>query len=135
VKRLVIPALAAVVLCAAAAPAHAATPTDRKIAALQKQVATLQLQVKRLQVALVANFAGDACLATQAGDVFQNTWTTTDNLAHDATQQYYFNQRTTLTEYHPLDDKSACKDVEVARTTAVPPVANVFQQLVNFFYG
>jgi len=129
-------ALAAAALCVvAAAPANAATPTDKKIAALQKQVQTLQKQVKVLQLAIAVNFAGDACFAANTGDIFQSTWSTVDDLAKDSGQRPYFNPGTTTSGYQALDDKSACKDIEVARAIGKPPVATVYQQLVNFFYG
>lgn len=71
--------LAAVVALAAIAAlavpaAGAATPTARKIAALQKQVATLTKQVKFLTAELNANYSGDACLAASTADTFQQTW-------------------------------------------------------------
>jgi hypothetical protein len=54
--------------------AGAATPTDKKIAALQKQVTVLTKQVKFLTSELDANYSGDACLAASTADTFQQTW-------------------------------------------------------------
>ena len=86
-KRLI--ALGAVALVAAA-PASAATPTQR-IAKLEAQVATLTKQVKTLQTRerfdrseIGANYTGDACLAATMADLFQSTWATIDQGAAGA---------------------------------------------------
>jgi hypothetical protein len=71
--------LAAIVPLAAVAAlavpvAGAATPTDKKLAALQRQVLALQKQVKFLRSELDANYSGDACIAASTADAFQQTW-------------------------------------------------------------
>src|SRR5439155_26381539 len=82
-------ALSAVV---ASAPALAAPPTNKRVAALEQQVKTLQAQMKALktQVAVIRktvdsnsdglrneiarNKVSDACIALGVADVFQSTW-------------------------------------------------------------
>jgi len=54
--------------------AGAATPTEKKLAALQKQVTALTKQVKFLTAELDANYSGDACLAASTADTFQQAW-------------------------------------------------------------
>ena len=62
-------------LAAIAVPvAGAATPTEKKLAAVQKQVTALTKQVKFLRAELDANYNGDACLAASTADAFQQTW-------------------------------------------------------------
>jgi hypothetical protein len=74
-RRFLAAVAALVALAAVAAPvAGAATPTEKKLATLQKQVTALTKQVKFLRAELDANYNGDACLAASTADAFQQTW-------------------------------------------------------------
>jgi hypothetical protein len=84
-RPLAVLALVAAFALAVPAQGAAATPTDRKVAQLQKQVKTLQKQVKTLQTQMrlalglaVINFAADTCHAAIVADTFQGTWTAID---------------------------------------------------------
>jgi hypothetical protein len=80
---------AALMLPLLAAPsASAATPTDRKVAALARQVAALQKQVKTLnkrvrtlEVYSISPFLGSTCQAALTADLFQSTWAVIDQVA------------------------------------------------------
>lgn len=65
------------------AMSSAASPTDRKVAALQRQVRSLQKQVTALKKQtrfntseIGANYTGDACLTALTADLFLGTWAT-----------------------------------------------------------
>jgi hypothetical protein len=74
-RRFLAAVTALAALAALAAPvAGAATPTAKKLAALQKQVTALTKEVKFLRAELDANYSGDACLAASTADAFQQTW-------------------------------------------------------------
>jgi hypothetical protein len=74
-RRFLAAVAALAALAAIAVPvAGAATPTEKKLAALQKQVTALTKQVKFLRAELDANYSGDACLAASTADAFQQTW-------------------------------------------------------------
>ena len=130
-------ATAAALALVVAAPATAATPAEKRIAkleaqtkALTKQVTALQKQVKQLTGFIVVNFAADACEATVAADAFTATWSAIDRIgATQATPTTYFGPQPAI------DDKESCKDLELARQTAVPPTLSSFVTLINFLYG
>ena len=74
-RRFLAAVAALAALAAIAVPvAGAATPTEKKLAVLQKQVTALTKQVKFLRAELDANYNGDACLAASTADAFQQTW-------------------------------------------------------------
>ncbi|HEX2293617.1 MAG TPA: hypothetical protein VHH55_09895 [Gaiellaceae bacterium] len=134
-----------VVLVAAgvlAAPASAATPTERKLArqigAVQKQVKVLQGQVRTLrrqvrdaQNIAVGALAFSACSTAATADAFQGTWETIDrNAAADSPP--------TPDQYPPqtaiADPLNSCSLLEVQRQpNVVPPTTNVFAALLNIF--
>ena len=128
--------------CLLAAPAAAATPTERKLArqikVMQRQVKVLQGQVRTLQrrVRTVEGVASGAlifgaCTATATADAFQGTWETIDrNAAADAPP--------TPDQYPPqtpvVDPVNSCQLLEIQRQPgAVPPTTNVFAALLNVF--
>ena len=116
-----------------AAPAPAATPTDRKIAALQRQVKALQKEVKTLRTAVVANYAADACLAASVADVFQATWLTVDAFAFAQTKERIF-QRIEPLGYARVNDRGACNAVRVPRASnETVSTATVFEAIARFF--
>jgi Tfp pilus assembly protein FimV len=133
-RTLLVLGLVAGLLSVFAAPAPAANPTDRKVAALAKQVIALQKQVKTLQKQVVvlrnetsANYAGDACTLALVADTFQVTWAQVD--AHSASP--YFGAQT------QVSDHGACTDIEpsVPRSLTAPPKTTIFQPLINWVYG
>ena len=127
----------AVLALAAAVPATAATPADKRIAKLEqqtktltKQVTALQKQVKELTSFIVVNFAADACEATATADAIGATWSAVDRIgATQATPTTYFGPQPAI------DDKASCKDISIARQTAVPPTLSSFVSLITFLYG
>jgi hypothetical protein len=97
---------AALALAAGAGSAHAASPTDKKIAALTRQVNALRKQVKTLstQVAaarreLVINYAGDTCSAALLSDLQLGTWAVIDQIAQATQGKTYFGQQTPVNDY------------------------------------
>jgi len=101
---LVVPAAA--LLAILAAPATAATPTDKKIAALTKQVNALQKQVKTLSTQLAAtrreltiNFGGDTCAVALLADIQLGTWSVIDQIAQATQGKTYFGQQTAVDDY------------------------------------
>ena len=138
-KRSIVAALAVLALVVAA-PATAATPSEKRIAKLEQQVKamkkleaqvkTLQKQVGQLASALVANFAADACTAAATADGFTSTWAAVDELgAGQVTPKTYFGPQPAI------DDRKACSDVKVARQSAQPPTLSTFVGLIRFIYG
>ena len=105
--RITLAALASAALVAAlAAPAGAATPTDRKIAALTKQVNALQKQVKSLSTQLTAtrreltiNFGGDTCAVALLADIQMGTWSVIDQIAQATQGKTYFGQQPAVDDY------------------------------------
>jgi Tfp pilus assembly protein FimV len=133
-RTLLVLGLVAGLLGVIAAPASAATPTDRKVAALARQLAALQKQVKTLQKQVVflrnevsANYAGDACGLALTSDMFQVSWAQVD--AHSSAP--FFGAQTQVT------DHGACNDIEpaVPRSLTAPPKTTIFQPLINWVYG
>ena len=101
--------VAALVLAGFAArteSARAASPTDKKIAALTKQVNALSKQAKTLTTQLTEtrreltiNFAGDTCAAALLADVQIGTWAVIDQIAQAAQGKTYFGQQTAVDDY------------------------------------
>jgi hypothetical protein len=106
IKLAALVVVAAAVLATLAAPATAATPTDRKIAALTKQVNALQKQVKTLSTQLAAtrreltiNFGGDTCAVALLADIQVGTWGVIDQIAQATQGKTYFGQQTAVDDY------------------------------------
>ena len=109
--RIRVAALAAVALVLAlagarAGSAQAASPADKKIAALAKQVNTLQKQVKSLSTRLAAtrrelviNYAGDTCSAAMLADIQIGTWGVIDQIAQATQGKTYFGQQAAVNDY------------------------------------
>ena len=147
-KRMFALVFAAVALAIPAAQAHAAgqaAPTAAQFKALQKQVKTLQAQVKTLQkyvpknctartcftlpqVSAISAFGYEAQICQQAviADAFQGTWNVIDQIS-TATQagKIYFGAQT------PISDSQSCSNVELTRSSGVPPTVGVFSSLVS----
>jgi hypothetical protein len=133
-RTLLVLGLVAGLLSVFAAPASAATPTDRKVAALAKQMTVLQKQVKTLQKQvtflrneLSANYAGDACGLALTSDMFQVSWGQIDT--HSSSP--FFGPQT------QVSDHGACSDIQpsVTRSLTAPPKTTIFQPLINWVYG
>ena len=126
-----------------AAPASAATPTQRQFRALQKQVTALQRQVKILQQQLtlrrrsnLSTFAGGAyvygaCLTATTADAFQSTWEAIDrHAAHNA------HGPDTWPPQAPIADPlNSCQQFQIQRVAnpAATPSTDVFAGLLNWF--
>jgi hypothetical protein len=123
-----------------AAPAAAATPTERKLASqikvMQRQVKVLQGQVKKLRADMrnvqgvaIGGVAFTACSIAATADAFQGTWETIDGL----------NAHTGRPDQYPApapiaDPLNSCQGFEIQRQPgAVPPTTNVFAALLNIF--
>ena len=133
--------LAVVVVAGAlAAPAAAATPTERKLAkqikTMQRQIKVLQGQVKKLRTDMrevqgisASALVFTACSTAATADAFQGTWETIDGL----------NAATGRPDQYPAptpaaDPLNSCQLLEVQRQpSAVPPTTNVFAALLNIF--
>ncbi|HVD26359.1 MAG TPA: hypothetical protein VNB86_10230 [Gaiellaceae bacterium] len=124
-----------------AAPASAATPTQRKLNAqvktlqrqvktMQKQVKTLQRQMKDVQGVATAGLVYSACLTSATADAFQGTWETIDRAGAKLTTP--FDQYAVQTPV--ADPLNSCQRLEIQRQpNAVPPTTDVFAGLLNLF--
>ena len=135
--------LAAIVAATAlAAPASAATPTERKlnkqvktlqaqVKKMQKQVKTLQTQMKEVQSVAAGALIYSACLTASTADAFQGTWETIDRVGAKvpppALDQYG-------TQTAIADPLNSCQRLEIQRQpNIVPPTTDVFAALLNVF--
>ena len=89
-----------------AQPARAASPTDKKIAALTKQVNALSKQVKTLTTQLTAtrrelviNFAGDTCAVALLADIQIGTWGVIDEIAQATQGKTYFGPQIAVSDF------------------------------------
>jgi outer membrane murein-binding lipoprotein Lpp len=142
VKTVVLTTVAALVaVTALAAPASAATPSERRLArqvkTLQRQVTTLNRQVRTLQRQMRevgsiarAGLVYSACFTAATSDAFQGTWETIDQLATGVPGQ---------PDRYPApaavtDPLNSCQDLELQRqASVVPPNTNLFAGLLNLF--
>jgi hypothetical protein len=134
--------LAAIVAATAlAAPASAATPTERKlnkqvktlqaqVKKMQKQVKTLQTQMKEVQSIAAGALIYSACLTASTADAFQGTWESIDKVGAGLSvpQDQYPAQAAIA------DPLNSCQRLEIQRApNIVPPTTNVFAALLNVF--
>jgi hypothetical protein len=144
-KRVLTVIVASVALAGVVATttASAATPVDKRVAALERQVKALQAQVKILKRdgavirktvdanqtearnEAARNRVGDACMALAVADVFQATWTIVDQRV--ATAPAFGPQQ-------PLDDVS-CKAIGVTRPGIDSPTVAPFWALTGWLIG
>lgn len=132
-----------VAVAVAVASAGAATSPAKQIKALRKQSKTLQAQVKTLQkqvktlqsqmkivgIDISYSFAATTCAVAMTADMFQSTWLTLDNVPITGTP---FSALTTP----PVDDFSACSDLQVARVTGQSlPSLTAFNSLLASLYA
>lgn len=140
-KTVLLTTIAALVAATAlAAPASAATPSERRLArqvkTLQRQVTTLNRQVRTLQRQMrevnsvaAGGIIFGACMAAATADAFQGTWETIDQVAVTAGQAEKYPPQTAVTD--PLN---SCQTLEIQRqANTVPPTTNVFAALLNIF--
>jgi endonuclease/exonuclease/phosphatase (EEP) superfamily protein YafD len=135
VKTAVLIALAALVAATTlAAPASAATPTERRLArqvkTLQKQVKALQRQVRSVQSIAAGAIVYGACVTAATADAFQATWETIDKDAVRDVQPEFFGPQTPI-----ADPLNSCQRLEVQRQAnpAATPTTDVFAALLNIF--
>ncbi len=133
---------AAVAATALAAPASAATPTERKlnkqvktlqsqVKKMQKQVKTLQTQMREVQSVAAGALIYSACLTASTADAFQGTWETIDRVGAKVPPTP-FDQYGTLTAI--ADPLNSCQRLEIQRQpNIVPPTTDVFAALLNVF--
>ena len=127
-KRPIAAAVAAAVLVGvAAAPAAAATPTQR-IAKLERQVKTLQRQnrtltnqVRTAREGVSAAIIFAVCSTAITADAFQATWNVMDQVA----------QRTIFGAQQPVSDRAVCSQLQVPRPASVPPTSSPFASLLR----
>jgi endonuclease/exonuclease/phosphatase (EEP) superfamily protein YafD len=134
-KTAVLIALAAVLAATTlAAPASAATPTERRLArqvkTLQKQVKALQRQVRNVQSIAAGAIVYGACVTAATADAFQATWETIDKDAVRDAQPEFFAPQTPI-----ADPLNSCQRLEVQRQAnpAATPTTDVFAALLNIF--
>jgi endonuclease/exonuclease/phosphatase (EEP) superfamily protein YafD len=134
-KTAVLIALAALVAATTlAAPASAATPTERRLArqvkTLQKQVKALQRQVRNVQSIAAGAIVYGACVTAATADAFQATWETIDKDAVRDAQPEFFAPQTPI-----ADPLNSCQRLEVQRQAnpAATPTTDVFAALLNIF--
>jgi hypothetical protein len=129
--------LAVVAALALAVPAQgaAATPLERRVAAMAKQIKTLQTQVRTLQRqvrtlsgGIGAAFAGATCSAAITADTLQGTWVAIDARMQAMGQQPIFGAQ------QPVNDFGNCGLLEqpaVPRPGIVnPPTIAAFNPLL-----
>jgi hypothetical protein len=142
VKAVLWTSLAAIVVATAlAAPASAATPTERKlnkqvktlqtqVKKMQKQIKTLQTQMRDVQSVAAGALIYSACLTASTADAFQGTWETIDRAG--ARLSVPFDQYGPQTAI--ADPLNSCQRLEVQRQpNIVPPTTDVFSALLNVF--
>jgi len=117
-----------------AAPASAATPTERRLArqvkTLQKQVRTLQRQMRNTQSIAAGAIVYSACLTAATADAFQGTWETIDKDSVRDAQPEFFQPQTPI-----ADPLNSCQRLEVQRQAnpQAEPTTSVFAGLLNIF--
>jgi type II secretory pathway pseudopilin PulG len=132
-KRLALIAVVVTGLLASAAPAPAATPTNKQLArqikTLQKQVKALQAQVRSAQSIAAGAAVYSACGLAVTADAFQGTWATIDDVSNRASAP-----RTIYGPQQPVNDFTTCSTFRVTRAPAqVPPNVSVFSTLLAIF--
>jgi hypothetical protein len=132
-KRLALIVLVVTGLLVSAAPAPAATPTNKQLArqikTLQKQVKALQAQVRTSQSLAAAAVVYSVCGLAVTADAFQGTWATIDDVSNRASAP-----RTIYGAQQPVNDFTACSSFRVTRAPAqVPPNVSVFSALLAIF--
>ena len=134
-KTAVLIALAALLAATTlAAPASAATPSERRLArqvkTLQKQVKALQRSVRNVNSIAAGAIVYAACLTAATADAFQGTWETIDKDAARDVQPEFFGPLSPI-----ADPLNSCQRLEVQRQAnpAATPTTDVFAGLLNIF--
>jgi hypothetical protein len=118
----------------------AASPTDRKIAALQRQVKTLQKQVKTMQTRLNIvrfeqnlAFAAATCDTAMTADLLQGTWGVIDQIAQAAQGRTYFGPQQQLNDYRNCSFLGNPPSVP-RPPLASPPSISIFNPLLTWLH-
>ena len=138
-KRLcAVGAVLATLLLAGPAASASPSPSDKKVAALQKQVTLLTKQVTQLKADVKflknesnANYEGDACLAGLTASTFQGTWQTIDTKQTSGSPWFDATQAST-----PISDHNSCKSLIGAKPSIdKPPALNIFDDMIRWILG
>jgi hypothetical protein len=132
-RRLVLLLLVFAAVFALAAPAPAATPTERKllrdVKVLKAQVKTLQKQVRDARNLALGSIVLTGCVTAVTLDTFQGTWAVIDDVSNKTTQP-----KTWFGPQQAGNDFQTCESFRITRApTAVPPNATVFNSLLALF--
>lgn len=139
-KKAIAALVAVGLLLVGAGSASAASPVEKKIAALQRQMNTLEKQNASLQKQVtklkkdvttaqdvgIASLQFGICLAAITGDALQNTWTVINQVAG----------RTIFAAPATLSDQGVCLSNRIQRQpTQVPPTIAPLNSLLNLLNG
>jgi hypothetical protein len=132
-RRLVLLPLTIAAVFALAAPAPAATPTERKllrdVKVLKAQVKALQTQVRQARNLALGSIVFTGCVTAVTADAFQGTWAVIDDVSNKTTQP-----RTWFGPQQAVNDFQTCQEFNITRAPAqVPPNVNVFNSLLVLF--
>ena len=138
-RPLVVLAFLAAIVLAIPAQGVAATPLERKVAAMAKQIKTLQTQVKTLQTqvrglngALGASFAAATCQTAITADIIQGTWVAIDARAQSEAKAPIFGAQ------QPVNDYGNCGFLEQPTVTRPgiqnPPSIAAFNPLLTWLH-
>jgi len=129
-RRVAIAVLALVFAISLAAPATAATPSPRRMAAqirtLQKQVKALQRQVRQARQGVAAALVYGGCLTAATADAFQGTWGAVDNYNTTHGGTAIFGPQT------QVNDHQLCQTLGIRRAPNQATTA-VFGSLLQLF--
>jgi hypothetical protein len=132
-RRLALLPFALAAVFALAAPAPAATPTERKllrdVKVLKAQVKALQTQVRQARNIALGAVVYAGCSTAVTVDAFQGTWAVIDDVSNKTTQP-----KTWFGPQQPANDFQTCQSFSITRApTQVPPNATVFNSLLALF--
>jgi hypothetical protein len=132
-RRLVLVPLTIAAVFALAAPAPAATPTERRllrdVKVLKAQVKTLQKQVRDARNLALGSLVFTGCVTAVTADAFQGTWAVVDDVSNKTSQP-----KTWFGPQQAVNDFQTCQGFNITRTpTAVPANVNVFNSLLALF--
>jgi hypothetical protein len=132
-RRLVLLPLTIAAVFALAAPAPAATPTERRllrdVKVLKAQVKTLQKQVRDARNLAIGAVVFSGCATAATADAFQGTWAVIDDVANKTTQP-----RTWFGPQQAVNDFQTCQEFNITRAPGqVPSNVNVFNSLLALF--
>jgi hypothetical protein len=132
-RRLVLFPLTLAAVFALAAPAPAASPTERRLVrdvkVLKAQVKALQKKARDTQNLALGSLVLTGCVTAVTADAFQGTWAVIDDVSNKTTQP-----KTWFGPQQAVNDFQTCQGFNITRApTAVPPTVNVFNSLLVLF--